>query len=48
MGAMTALSVTTALAARTYGRYSVGELSGWIAFSHQIGSAVVVVPAADA
>jgi MFS family permease len=31
---------TTALTARIYGRYSVGELSGWIFFSHQIGSAV--------
>jgi MFS family permease len=30
---------TTALTARIYGRYSVGELSGWIFFSHQIGSA---------
>ncbi len=31
---------TTALTARIYGRYSVGELSGWIFFSHQMGSAV--------
>jgi predicted MFS family arabinose efflux permease len=31
---------TTALTARIYGRYSVGELSGWMFFSHQIGSAV--------
>jgi MFS family permease len=31
---------TTALTAKIYGRYSVGELSGWIFFSHQIGSAV--------
>ncbi len=30
---------TTALTARIYGRYSVGELSGWIFFSHQLGSA---------
>ncbi|MDR7543788.1 MAG: MFS transporter [Armatimonadota bacterium] len=30
---------TTALTARIYGRYSVGELSGWIFFSHQIGAA---------
>jgi predicted MFS family arabinose efflux permease len=30
---------TTALTAKIYGRYSVGELSGWIFFSHQIGSA---------
>jgi predicted MFS family arabinose efflux permease len=31
---------TTALTANLYGRYSVGELSGWIFFSHQIGAAV--------
>ena len=31
---------TTSLTAKIYGRYSVGELSGWIFFSHQIGSAV--------
>jgi MFS family permease len=31
---------TTALTAKLYGRYSVGELSGWIFFSHQVGSAV--------
>ena len=31
---------TTALTARLYGRYSVGELSGWIFFSHQVGAAV--------
>jgi MFS family permease len=31
---------TTALTAKIYGRYSVGELSGWIFFSHQVGSAV--------
>jgi predicted MFS family arabinose efflux permease len=31
---------TTALTAKIYGRYSVGELSGWIFLSHQIGSAV--------
>jgi len=30
---------TTALTARIYGRYSVGELSGWIFFSHQVGAA---------
>lgn len=30
---------TTALTAKIYGRYSVGELSGWIFFSHQIGAA---------
>jgi predicted MFS family arabinose efflux permease len=29
---------TTALTARIYGRYSVGELSGWIFFAHQLGS----------
>jgi MFS family permease len=31
---------TTQLIARIYGRYSVGELSGWIFFSHQLGSAL--------
>jgi MFS family permease len=31
---------TTALTAKLYGRYSVGELSGWIFFSHQVGSSV--------
>lgn len=31
---------TTALIAKIYGRYSVGELSGWIFFSHQVGAAV--------
>jgi predicted MFS family arabinose efflux permease len=31
---------TTALTAKIYGRYSVGELSGWIFFSPQMGSAV--------
>ena len=31
---------TTAITARIYGRYSVGELSGWIFFSHQIGAAI--------
>ena len=31
---------TTALTAKIYGRHSVGELSGWIFFSHQLGSAV--------
>jgi MFS family permease len=31
---------TTALTAKIYGRYSVGELSGWIFLSHQVGSAV--------
>jgi MFS family permease len=30
---------TTALTAKIYGRYSVGELSGWIFFSHQVGAA---------
>ena len=28
---------TTTLTANIYGRYSVGELSGWIFFSHQVG-----------
>jgi MFS family permease len=31
---------TTAITARIYGRHSVGELSGWIFFSHQVGSAI--------
>ena len=31
---------TTALTASIFGRYSVGELSGWIFFSHQVGSAL--------
>jgi MFS family permease len=31
---------TTALTAKIFGRHSVGELSGWIFFSHQVGSAV--------
>jgi len=30
---------TTSLTARLYGRYSVGELSGWIFLSHQVGAA---------
>jgi MFS family permease len=31
---------TTTLTANIYGRYSVGELSGWIFFAHQVGSAI--------
>src|SRR5882762_8527528 len=31
---------TTTLTANIYGRYSVGELSGWIFFAHQCGSAL--------
>jgi MFS family permease len=31
---------TTALTANIFGRYSVGELSGWIYFAHQVGSAL--------
>jgi predicted MFS family arabinose efflux permease len=31
---------TTTLTANIYGRFSVGELSGWIFFSHQVGSAL--------
>src|SRR5262245_36719632 len=31
---------TTTLTARIYGRYSVGELSGWIFASHQVGGAI--------
>ena len=34
------MPATTALTAKIYGRHSVGELSGWIFFSHQVGSAV--------
>jgi MFS family permease len=31
---------TTTLTARIYGRFSVGELSGWIFASHQLGGAL--------
>jgi sugar phosphate permease len=31
---------TTTLTARIYGRYSVGELSGWIFAAHQLGGAI--------
>jgi predicted MFS family arabinose efflux permease len=31
---------TTSLTARIFGRYSVGTLSGWIFFSHQVGAAL--------
>jgi MFS family permease len=31
---------TTTLTANIFGRYSVGELSGWIFFSHQVGAAI--------
>jgi MFS family permease len=31
---------TTTLTANIFGRYSVGALSGWIFFSHQVGSAL--------
>ena len=31
---------TTTLTANIFGRYSVGTLSGWIYFSHQVGSAL--------
>jgi MFS family permease len=31
---------TTALTATIFGRYSVGELSGWIYFSHQVGASL--------
>lgn len=31
---------TTTLTANIFGRYSVGELSGWIFFGHQVGSAL--------
>ena len=31
---------TTTLTANIYGRFSVGELSGWIFYAHQVGSAL--------
>ena len=31
---------TTALTAKIFGRYSIGSLSGWIYFSHQVGAAL--------
>jgi len=31
---------TTSLTANIFGRYSVGELMGWISFSHQVGAAL--------
>src|SRR5207247_3994722 len=31
---------TTTLTASIFGRYSVGELSGWIFFAHQVGAAL--------
>jgi MFS family permease len=31
---------TTTLTANIFGRYSVGELSGWIFFAHQVGAAI--------
>jgi MFS family permease len=31
---------TTTLTANIFGRYSVGELLGWIFFAHQVGSAL--------
>ena len=34
---------TTTLTANIFGRHSVGELSGWIFFSHQVGSAVAAI-----
>ncbi len=34
------LPPTTTLTANIYGRFSVGELSGWIFFSHQVGAAI--------
>jgi len=34
---------TTTLTANIFGRYSVGELSGWIFFSHQVGSALAAL-----
>ena len=40
LGGAALAPATTALTAKIYGCYSVGELTGWIFFSHQIGSAV--------
>jgi MFS family permease len=34
------LPPTTTLTASIFGRYSVGELSGWIFFAHQVGAAL--------
>jgi len=34
---------TTTLTANIFGRYSVGELSGWIYFAHQVGAALGAV-----
>jgi MFS family permease len=34
---------TTTLTTNIFGRYSVGELSGWIFFSHQVGSALAAM-----
>ncbi|HEX9480225.1 MAG TPA: MFS transporter, partial [Methylomirabilota bacterium] len=31
---------TTTLTANIFGRYSVGSLSGWIFFAHQLGAAL--------
>jgi predicted MFS family arabinose efflux permease len=31
---------TTTLTANIYGRFSMGELSGWIYFAHQVGAAI--------
>ena len=31
---------TTTLTANIFGRYSVGSLSGWIFFAHQVGAAL--------
>jgi MFS family permease len=36
---------TTTLTASIFGRYSVGELSGWIYFAHQLGSALSALTA---
>ena len=33
-------AATTTLTANIFGRYSVGELSGWIFFAHQVGAAL--------
>ncbi|MBI3825158.1 MAG: MFS transporter [Candidatus Rokubacteria bacterium] len=36
---------TTAMTANIFGTYSVGELSGWITFGHQVGAALGAVAA---
>jgi len=40
LNCISTVPATTTLTARIYGRYSVGELSGWIFASHQVGGAI--------